>query len=741
MNLPPLNQIGFGWKSHRLALRFLAALYCDPSSVLEAERDFSRRDRAMAVLTLNWHALPYLIAATLLGCLPSLILGIATGRPTLLGFSFALGLMMLVIGSVTGLVGGQTVRGVFIGVLLALGIVLSVDLRTHGLVATVLGLCFGVIFNLDGSLPTVLVSFLSPVVLPVVGGSVVDGAAMMLGMLLGTGRMYYLPLHWFLLCSKDTGRFRRLHPVFWDRACAMPFPGLHRALVKHAEQSPREGLADVERLITHYPSQRGQALRAKTVLVAREAAKVADLTTLDDILSGLPEGKKGYLAQTASLREKALAVSRQQRYVDAATRPFFKEQALRVLRAEIQAFHAQVGGHREPLATEFRRAGEAWLVRADEQLGRVETQRQREPTPQVFRAGDPVDRDAEAFVPRLDLVGTLESEVMAATGCPGVLVYGRRRLGKSTLLRNLDGFLPESVVPVVISMQNPEAFTSEATLAALLGAEIRRGWKAAGQIPGQPADLVTLFQFLKACNERLGTEDRRLILAIDEFEELDRRIGGGQLSADLPSALRESIQSHRRITWMFAGSHHFSELTHVRWSSFLVSVRTIEVPPFTPAETGLLLSEPLKYSRRPQARKALGPERFGARFWGEGGIERIHEEAGGWPHLVQLVALTAVDLCNREGRKRADAALLEEALCRAVVSGDSVLAELMLYRSDEYPDAWAYLSGFRDSARQPAPENDAVRLVLKRHLLVKETDDGRWELRVPLMARWLKERT
>lgn len=38
------------------------------------------------------------------------------------------------------------------------------------------------------------------------------------------------------------------------------------------------------------------------------------------------------------------------------------------------------------------------------------------------------------------------------------------------------------------------------------------------------------------------------------------------------------------------------------------------------------------------------------------------------------------------------------------------------------------------------PEADALRLTLKRHLLVKETSGGQWTLRVPLMLRWLRER-
>lgn len=294
-------------------------------------------------------------------------------------------------------------------------------------------------------------------------------------------------------------------------------------------------------------------------------------------------------------------------------------------------------------------------------------------------------------------------------------------------------------MPVVISMQDPGAFTSEASLATLLGQEIRRVWPAAGQLGPEPKDLLTSFQFLGACNNRLEADHRRLVLGMDEFEALDQRIGTKVFSEDLAAALRESVQRHRRITWMFAGSHHFSELPHVRWSSYLVSLRTVELPPFTLEETRLLLSQPLKHARSEAARAAVGV--FGSGFWGEGGMDHIHAEAGGWPHLVQLIASTVVDLCNTQGKARADAGVFDEAVAKAVVSGDSVLAELMLYRSEEHPAAWRYLSGFRAKDVQPVPEDDACRLTLKRHLLVKETTGGQWALRVPLMQRWLRERT
>lgn len=247
----------------------------------------------------------------------------------------------------------------------------------------------------------------------------------------------------------------------------------------YAEAQPKQGMAEVEWLISNYKSERAAALRAKTIMISRASARVTSIAGLDAVISDLPEGNRGYLAQTREVRERVLGISRQQRYVNAVNRPFFREQAVVALRAEINAFYAKVAGYREPLATEFRKAADAWLKLAEAQLDEVQAQRQREPTPQVFRAGDPVQRDAEAFVARLDTCGALEHEIMAGPGCSGLLLWGRRRLGKSTILRNLDGFLPESVMPVVVSIQNPRAFTSEASLAPLLAEEIRRAWPTA----------------------------------------------------------------------------------------------------------------------------------------------------------------------------------------------------------------------------------------------------------------------
>jgi hypothetical protein len=569
------------------------------------------------------------------------------------------------------------------------------------------------------------------------GVGLVSGFTFIISYLVFFFRLYYYLCHPLFLWPNVQGHWYHSHPVSWDDLCLAPFPGLDRLLVVYTESAPQEGQQEIERLITTYPSQRQAALRAKTVLIAREAGTTMDLAKLNEIVAALPEGEKGFLHETKSLREKVHEISLLQTQYNANSRPVFRKPYAELLCARVENFQHQISGFHEPLATEFRRAGEQWLKlarRQQEEITRVLT---KEPSPQVFRAGDPVDRAQEAFIPRQRVIGEVEKQIMLSSGCPGLVLYGRRRMEKSTALRNLAGLLSPSVIPVIISLQDPRAFGSLEGLVTKIQSEIRRSFPEFNPASSGSSDLAGLFDFLSHGNTYLQQEDQRLILALDEYENLDEKIGQKVLPEDLLATIRESIQTHRRITWIFAGSHEITELKFAPWTSYLISTRTIEIPAFTPAETRLLLSEPLKYSTLwPQDHP--GRPRFTPEFWGEGGIDRIHAEADGWPHLVQLIAGTVIDLLNEEETSQVEAALLERALDDAVVAGHSVLYELM-QRESFLPGEWEYLYRFKKSPSQPPPEDEAIRVsLLRRQLIIEE--QGEWRLRVPLMERWLKKR-
>ena len=326
---------------------------------------------------------------------------------------------------------------------------------------------------------------------------------------------------------------------------------------------------------------------------------------------------------------------------------------------------------------------------------------------------------------------------MLSTGCPGILLYGRRRMGKSTVLKNLTAeFLDASVIPVTISLQNPNTFTSLEYLLNMICESIQLQLK-----PHAPAsnasNLAELMDFLTTCNDALGDMKKRLMLAFDEYENFDRKIGEGIFPEDLLATIRESIQTHRNITWIFTGSHEIQRLRHAPWTSYLIGVRTVEVQPFTIKEAKLLLTDPLRHSPLLRDHPESKP-RFGSEFWGENGIEQVYDESAGWPYFTQLIAETVVDLFNNEEATTVTPDLFERALNKAIVRGEFAFIEL-LEQECHLEGEKEYLWNFRRHDTQQPPDDEDMLRSLKRRLLVVE-EGSEVRMRVPLMQRWLRER-
>jgi len=760
----PLDQIGFRWRDHKSALWWLGVYYRKPAMANQALKNLSKQTGYKSTLLLYFHALPYLIffsslgrwvifyilnsphdpkasfySAELLFHAYGIFKAIAAGGVAIILLTYistSAGLLFGVF--ITILVGSHdgTAIGEFTGAIVG-GILFGVAISGMARVTTTetpkvktktdfdslyrkasrwagLALIVWLIFTGHFKAAAILIVFVVSATISLLRG-------------------YYYPFHLIFIWPRLQTGWYKYHPAAWDDLCLMPFVNLHRLLVKRAEETP-DGEAEIERLIANL-LQRDEALLAKTILLTRKAGRSQDLGKLDEVMVQLPQGEKGFPSETPDLRIWVSEISRLQTRLNTINRSTFREPTAELLVKEIENFRHRIAGLHEPLAMEFRAAATQWLAIAERQLDEARRGSTRELTPQVFRAGDPVDREQEAFVPRYAVIGELEQQIMLSTGCPGIVLYGRRRMGKSTILRNLTDFLPTDVVTAFFSMQKPHLFASLESAVRAISHEIQKQLPASNIGADSVADLRGFYDFLARCNEQLEADGKRLMLAVDEYENIDAKIGEGVFPLDLLDTIRESIQSHRRITWIFAGSHEIYELKNAAWTSYLVSARTIEVPSFTLAETRLLLTEPLKHSSLWRDNEAKRP-RFDASFWGEGGIERIHAEAGGWPHLVQLIVETIVDVLNNEEASKVTPELMERALDKSIVSGQIVLYQLM-HDESTLSGEWEYLAAFRKRETQAPPDDELVAASLRRRLLVEEIN-GEWRLRVPLMARWLK---
>lgn len=548
-------------------------------------------------------------------------------------------------------------------------------------------------------------------------------------------RPVYIPGHLWKLIRPHSGNPYQNHPLLNDQCIALPLPFLDRLLIRYYENSPAEANKEIDRLIDTYWSQRTAALRARTIIIIRSAATIEDLAKLDSALDPLPIGTEGFLAETEKARDLAHEISIAAWRLNQASRGYLRRPYAELLVAKVDIFHGRISGLEPPLSTELRKAAENWKHIA---VDRMEQEKYLIPGGRfqaVFRPGDAIKREIDAYVPRRGLLVDLEEQIHMASTSSGMVLVGRRRTGKSTLLENLEAQVRPKADVAVIAMQSAQAFTSVESFQTLVHSEL------AAKLPAIPppaagSDLRGFEALLAAADRELERTGRKLILAIDEYEAIDAKIAAGVFPEDLLALLRQSMRSHRRIFWIFAGSRSIEDLTGARWTSYFIGTRLLEMPLFELAETRELLTEPMRHSDLFQDSETR--PRFASEFWGHEGIEKLHEEAGGWPYLIQLLAFHAVQLVNQEGRNGVDADLFERVCTKACTEGSIVFTEL-LEKESRLEGEWSYLLGFRRKEEQEPPGDTMVDRALRRRWLITETTEGNYRLRVPLMRRWLRQ--
>ena len=542
-------------------------------------------------------------------------------------------------------------------------------------------------------------------------------------------RMYYYLIYPFFLWPTVQGPWYRHHPVAWDKTCRVPFPKLYLLLVDYAQIQPKESRKEIERLINDSPSQRRQALRAKVVLLAQEASNIDSLEQLNSIVKRLPEGKESFLKEVPILRDMLLEISNLEKGLKSANfKDWYKKK--QNIYEKINTFRERVGGFHPFLAREFHLAAAKWQ-------GIVKDS----PIPQVFSSGIPVKVGEHAFILRKIEMNKLENHILLGANNNAIILYGRRRVGKTTLLNNLKDFLPATILSVSLSMESASASTSASRFLSLMVNSVTEVFPRESLINIQTSKsfqgtldegLTDFYEFLEACNKELEAGEKNLLLILDEYEFLDDLMGKGIFSENLLATIQQSIQNHLSITWIFVGSHEIVELKEIPWENYLTDAKTIEVPFFTFEETYQLLTDPLKETNFPN-RPKLAPETFGT-----DGIRKIYEETCGWPDLVQMVAEKALEkIKSGKTLQQLNAEQLENVYSDVISEKRNTFISLMVSES-KLEGEWEYLYNFHNQPTQLPPNKTEISISLRRRELVSVSEEG-WSLRVPLMARWLRE--
>ncbi len=526
------------------------------------------------------------------------------------------------------------------------------------------------------------------------------------------------------------------HSAFWDEWQRLPLFGLDQHIVVVAERDPAAAQAAIEYLSTH--RQRWAAQAAQIELDARQLERCADANTIANAQSQLGAGE---LTGPASALLRSFARISQD--VDAALRQesaYNQRLALRAVEDRLDALLRELTRSDERYAIRFRPIATQWreTIAAHERAVAVAAE-QRQEIDNPYVIGVPLTAQQEIFVGRANISARIE-QLLLDRRRPPLLLYGQRRMGKTSLLNNLGRLLPTTIAPLFVDLQGPASWASDH--AGLLY-NLARGMCDSAQrqrglvLPALAreslqADPFTRFdEWLDDVERSLG--DSAALLALDEFETLDAAFDEKRFSEPaVLGMLRHIIQHRARFKVLLAGSHTLDEAQ--RWASYLINAQTVHIGYLTADEARTLIVQPVKD--------------FTLRYEPDA-VERVLRLTRGHPFLAQLLCAEIVARKNEQApseRRLARLADVEAAIPDALNSGSFFFADVERNQADEAEAKllrWMAAHGegaviARDDVRQWATDaadgERALRRLVRRELL--ERVNGGYRFQVELVRRW-----
>ena len=309
------------------------------------------------------------------------------------------------------------------------------------------------------------------------------------------------------------------------------------------------------------------------------------------------------------------------------------------------------------------------------------------------------------FVGRADVIKQLEELWLMSNQLQSVVLYGHRRMGKTSILKNLSSYLGNNISVAYINLLNLGTVSPNQGKSEILIALSDAISQTLSLSPPSDEDFLQLpsrtFQrFIRTISQQL-TQGQGLIIALDEFEKIEELISTGALSKDFLGFLRGLLQEHANIAFAFAGLHTLEEMTADYFNPLFASILPIRIGFFTLGETRQLLANPA--------------EDFTLDYQPET-LNEIYRLTAGQPYLTQLIGFQLVRDYNHqvfdEGRERSPIFTPEDLTT-------------IIHQSDFFAKGRYYFTGVWNQAAQDASGQQAILKVLSQDAEGYSTSDIR----------------
>ena len=447
-----------------------------------------------------------------------------------------------------------------------------------------------------------------------------------------------------------------------------------------------------------------------------------------------------------SLRRVVEDIQVVQRSLSKSTRSFALNRALGELKTILNNTDSLPNAERDLLVNIAQTWQEALLNVAGE-VGEISITK---PVTNSYVVGDPVE--GNLFVGREDVLRQLEELWVMGRQLQSVVLYGHRRMGKTSILRNAANCLGSQVNIAYINLLNMGA-TSQGVGEVLMAISDAIS-DAVGCTPPNDADLLnlpyrTFERYLKQVEAHLSGG---LIVALDEFEKIEELIEAEKIPKDFMGYLRGLVQMSSKVAFAFAGLHTLEEMTADYFQPFFASVIPIHVGFLQPGATRQILANP--------------DEEFPLDYTPEA-LDQIYALTAGQPYLVQLVGFQLVrrynDFVFEQGRSRNPVFTVEDV--EAVINDPEFFKRGRYYFDGVWGQAARGASGQQGILKALAPHPEGLSLeelrtqldeivraqrlaplqeetlqealkTLTRHDVVQEYE-GSWRIIVELFRRWV----
>ncbi|HIK04805.1 MAG TPA: AAA family ATPase [Trichormus sp. M33_DOE_039] len=344
----------------------------------------------------------------------------------------------------------------------------------------------------------------------------------------------------------------------------------------------------------------------------------------------------------------------------------------------------------------LRRIISQWRPLLTEASGKFGFLEITQPVANPYVIGNPVT--GKIFVGREDIMRRLEELWMVAGQCPSVILYGHRRMGKSSILRNLHLRLGTNTAIVDFNMQRVGMVANTGELIYNLALSLYDVLPSEQQLQlGEPQEerffkhnpYTAFDRFLKQINQVRG--EKRFIITIDEFELIEQLIAENYLESRFLDFLRGLIQTYPWFIIAFAGLHTLQEMTQNYWNPLFGSVTAIPISFISSKAAERLIVQP--------------SDEFNLDYE-QAAVDMIIQLTNGQPYLLQLIGHTLITYFNRQ--------TFEEGVKRER-KFTSLDVETVINTPEFYRDGNAYFNGVWVQVNKSKPAGQTVILQILSH--------------------------